>query len=71
MFGDNVRILRKQRGWSQAELARRLNRSPSTVTMIEQNERLPSLPLALDIARILETTTEALAHTAQPEQVQS
>ena len=46
-----VRELRTERGWSQAELADRLEVSRQTINAIETGRYDPSLPLAFKIAR--------------------
>ncbi len=45
---------------SQAELAEQLQVSRQTINSIERGRSLPSLPLALALARFLETTVEEL-----------
>jgi putative transcriptional regulator len=49
---NRVRELRSQRGWSQAELAERLDVSRQTVNAIETEKYDPSLPLAFALARL-------------------
>ena len=48
---NHMHVLRAERGWSQAELARRLGVSRQTVNAIETDRYDPSLPLAFGIAR--------------------
>ncbi|NUU02002.1 helix-turn-helix transcriptional regulator [Herbaspirillum robiniae] len=48
---NNIRELRAQMGWSQAELAARLNVSRQTINAIETGRYDPSLPLAFAMAR--------------------
>ncbi|MBP0597723.1 helix-turn-helix transcriptional regulator [Herbaspirillum sp. LeCh32-8] len=48
---NNVRALRAQLGWSQADLALRLNVSRQTVNAIETGRYDPSLPLAFAMAK--------------------
>ena len=43
MFEQQIESLRKKKGWSQVELARRLHISPSTVGMYEQGRREPPI----------------------------
>ena len=45
-------MLRAERGWSQAELAGRLDVSRQAVNAIETGKYDPSLPLAFKIARL-------------------
>ena len=66
--------MRTERGWSQAELADRLNVSRQTVNAIETGRYDPSLPLAFTIARLfrlpkMETSGSwyELVRTASPE----
>ena len=48
---NHIRTLRTERGWSQADLARRLGVSRQTVNAIENGRYDPSLPLAFRVAR--------------------
>jgi putative transcriptional regulator len=57
---NQVRQLRIGRGLSQGELACALSVSRQTINSIEQGRYLPSLPLALALARFFETTVEAM-----------
>jgi putative transcriptional regulator len=47
---NQLRVLRAERAWSQAELAERLGVSRQTVNAIETGKYDPSLPLAFRIA---------------------
>ena len=49
---SRVRELREHRGWSQGELAERLEVSRKTVNAIETGKYDPSLPLAFRISRL-------------------
>jgi len=55
---NRVRELRSGRGWSQGELAQRLEVSRQTVNAIETEKYDPSLPLAFRIARLFGLTVE-------------
>jgi len=55
-----VRELRAERGWSQADLAMRLDVSRQTVNAVETGKYDPSLPLAFKIARLFEQPIEAI-----------
>ncbi len=57
---NQLRILRAQRNWSQAELAERLEVSRQSVNAIETGKYDPSLPLAFKLARLFGTTIEAI-----------
>ena len=60
MLGLRIAALRKSRGWSQAELAQRLQISPSAVGMYEQSRREPSLALLVEMAAVFSVTTDFL-----------
>jgi len=57
---NRLRALRAERGWSQAELAERLDVSRQTVNAIETGKYDPSLPLAFKIARLFGHPIEAI-----------
>jgi len=57
---NRLRVLRAERNWSQADLALRLEVSRQSVNAIETGKYDPSLPLAFRLARIFETTIEAI-----------
>ena len=57
---NRLRVLRAEREWSQAELAQRLEVSRQSVNAIETGKFDPSLPLAFRLARLFETTIEAI-----------
>ena len=57
---NRVREMRGQRGWSQAELADRLDVSRQTVNAIETGKYDPSLPLAFALARLFGKRIEEL-----------
>ena len=49
---NHLRALREEQGWSQGELAERLEVSRQTVNALETGKYDPSLPLAFRIARL-------------------
>ena len=57
---NRLKALRAERGWSQAELADRLDVSRQSVNSIETGKYDPSLPLAFKIARLFGQPIEAI-----------
>ena len=57
---NKLRVLRAERGWSQAELAGRLAVSRQAVNAIETGKHDPSLPLAFKIARLFDMPIEEI-----------
>ena len=55
---NRLRVLRAERGWSQASLAELLDVSRQTVNAIEVGKYDPSLPLAFKIAKVFELAIE-------------
>ena len=57
---NRMRDMRAERGWSQAELAGRIDVSRQAVNAIETGKHDPSLTLAFRIARVFGTTIEEI-----------
>jgi putative transcriptional regulator len=57
---NRLKVLRAERGWSQADLSARLEVSRQSVNAIETGKYDPSLPLAFKIARLFELPIEAI-----------
>lgn len=55
---NHLRDLRAARGWSQNDLATRLDVSRQTINALETGRYDPSLPLAFRIARLFELRIE-------------
>jgi putative transcriptional regulator len=49
---NNLKVLRAEKNWSQADLADKLNVSRQTINAIETEKYDPSLPLAFKIAKL-------------------
>jgi putative transcriptional regulator len=57
---NRLRILRAERGWSQADLAEKLEVSRQSINAIETGKYDPSLPLAFKIARLFGARIEEI-----------
>ena len=57
---NRLRVLRAERGWSQAELAGHLDVSRQAINAIETGKHDPSLPLAFRIARLFNLSIEEI-----------
>ena len=64
---NDVRNLRSERGLRQEDLARDLRVSRQTINAIETGRYLPSLPLAIALARYFGKPVEELFHGDQDE----
>jgi putative transcriptional regulator len=59
---NDIKERRTAAGLSQAELAGALSVSRQTINSIEKGRYMPSLPLALALARYFATTVEEMFH---------
>jgi putative transcriptional regulator len=59
---NDVKERRASLGLSQGELAAALSVSRQTINSIEKGRYVPSLPLALALARYFDTTVEEMFH---------
>lgn len=60
MTADRIRALREARGWTQAELARRLNIARNGVNSWEQGLSMPSPACLVDLAKLFSVSTDYL-----------
>jgi transcriptional regulator with XRE-family HTH domain len=65
MLGERIGVLRRARGLSQAELARRLKISASAMGMYEQGRREPSAQTLVALAKELQVSTDFLLTGAE------
>ena len=59
---NDIRELRTERGLSQGELAQSLDVSRQTINSIETGRYVPSLPLAIALARHFRRAVEEVFH---------
>ena len=55
---NRVRELRTEQGWTQQELADAVGVSRQSINSIERERYVPSLPLALEFARVFGCPTD-------------
>lgn len=60
MTSDRIKALREARGWTQAELARRLSMTRNGVNSWEQGLSMPSPALLVDLAKVFAVSTDYL-----------
>lgn len=60
MTADRIKALREARGWTQAELARRLNMTRNGINSWEQGLSMPSPQSLVDLARLFSVSTDYL-----------
>ncbi|HET6552601.1 MAG TPA: helix-turn-helix transcriptional regulator [Dyella sp.] len=63
-MNNHLRELRNDHGWSQADLAEKLEVSRQTINAIETGKYDPSLPLAFKIARLFGLSIESIFEPA-------
>lgn len=68
MFSENLKTLRKQKGFTQEELAVRLNVVRQTVSKWEKGLSVPDADMLMRLADILGTTVSTLLGSAIPDE---
>lgn len=60
MFNENLKILRKEKGYSQEQLAARLNVVRQTISKWEKGISVPDAELLIQLAEVLDVTVSDL-----------
>ena len=60
MLASNIRAERNRKGYTQFQLAEKINVSESSISLIERGLQTPSIFVVLDIAKILEVNINEL-----------
>jgi transcriptional regulator with XRE-family HTH domain len=58
--GKRIQTARQSRGWKQVDLARALHKPRQHISQIEQGKQMPMLPLLVEIAKVLDVSTDYL-----------
>jgi len=62
-IGENIRAIRKQKGFSQEQLALRAEINGSYMGQVERGEKSPTIDILSKIAHALQCPLEQLVHT--------
>jgi len=60
LIGQRIKSLRKERGWSQGELAQRLGTDARQISRYENSRMTPSAEAVVKIARVFDVSTDYL-----------
>jgi len=63
-IGNRISELRKAKGWSQGELANKVNASREAIGKYERNEAVPSVETAKNIADVFDVSLDYLVGDA-------
>jgi Response regulators consisting of a CheY-like receiver domain and a winged-helix DNA-binding domain len=69
-FGNSIKKIREEKGFSQEELAKKLNLAQSTIGMWESGKRTPKLDELNRLARVLNITVNRLIGQAKERKVE-
>ena len=59
-IGNRIRQLRNEKSLSQNKLARKVGINGSTIALYETGDRFPSLPVLVELSRVLGVSTDYL-----------
>ena len=68
MPNERMKAARKEKGFSQDDLARAVGVSRQTVNMIERGDYNPSITLALRIAKVFGTTVDEVFYLTEEDE---
>lgn len=69
LFNERLKDIRTKKELTQEEFAKLLNISPSSISLYESGSREPSLTTLINIAKILNVSTDYLLGLSDNEQV--
>lgn len=64
-FGQSLKEIRKKNGWTQEELAKKLNTTKQVISKYEKSQRSPNIYVARDYAKALGVTLEEMLKIAR------
>jgi len=59
-IGSKISILRKEKGWSQGELAKQIEASREIIGKYERNENSPSIEMTIKMAKAFDVSIDFL-----------
>jgi transcriptional regulator with XRE-family HTH domain len=59
-IGSKISVLRKEKGWSQSDLAEKIEASREIIGKYERNENLPSIEMVTKMAKAFQVTVDFL-----------
>ena len=59
-FGSTIKRLRKEKGFTQEQLANLLNVTPQAISRWENNSAMPDISLLIPIANVFSVSTDTL-----------
>ncbi|NIM16407.1 MAG: helix-turn-helix domain-containing protein [Candidatus Aminicenantes bacterium] len=66
IIGERIRLLRKEKNWSQTELAKKINSDARQISLYENGKITPSPEIIVKIAQVFEVTTDYLLIEKSP-----
>jgi transcriptional regulator with XRE-family HTH domain len=58
--GKRIQAARERKDWNQSDLARALGKARQHISLLEQGKQFPAVPILLQIAQVLEVSTDYL-----------
>ena len=61
-IGAHIRKLRKEKGWTQQVLGKKLGKKTSTISAYETNAKLPSVDCLIEMAELFDVLLDTLVY---------
>lgn len=68
-LGERLKMLREERKWSQADLAKRLNKAPSTISGYESDAHSIPTDVLVSLAMLFDISIDEFVGIEKPEQI--
>ena len=59
-FGDKIKVLRKEKGWTQEELSRKIEGDARQISRYENGKFMPSAEVIIKIAQVFDVSIDYL-----------